>query len=161
MFPARWKIDEWGKVEMEYQIREASKRDFPAIKKLIYSVRINPIGLDWRRFVVACDPAGNLLACGQIKSHDDGSRELASIAVCPEYQKKGLGSAIIRYLVEREPPPLYLTCRSRLGPYYEKFGFRRVDQTEMTPYFRRIDKLAKLLGPSGLMPSDLLVMMRP
>ncbi|RPI82657.1 MAG: GNAT family N-acetyltransferase, partial [Chloroflexi bacterium] len=66
---------------MEYKIREASQRDFKYIKKLIYSVRINPIGLDWRRFIVATDPEDSILACGQIKRHYDGSRELASIAV--------------------------------------------------------------------------------
>lgn len=146
---------------MEYMIREASQSDFKHIKKLIYSVRINPIGLDWRRFIVAVDPAGSIIACGQIKRHYDGSRELASIAVCPEHQMKGLGSAVIRHLIEREPPPLYLTCRSRLGSYYERFGFRTIVRTEMTPYFRRIENMAKLLGRTGIIPSDLLVMKRP
>ncbi|RPI83241.1 MAG: N-acetyltransferase [Chloroflexi bacterium] len=145
---------------MEYKIREASQRDFKYIKKLIYSVRINPIGLDWRRFIVATDPEDSILACGQIKRHYDGSRELASIAVCPEHQMKGLGSAVIRHLIEREPPPLYLTCRSQLETYYVRFGFRKVSPVEMAPYFRRIYKLAKLLGNSGLMPTDISVMIR-
>ena len=65
----------------EFTVRPATREDFPAIRSLIHTVRINPTGLGWRRFLVAVTPQGRLLGCGQIKLHADGSREMASIAV--------------------------------------------------------------------------------
>jgi hypothetical protein len=35
-------------------------------------------------------------------------------------------------------------CRSDLGPFYEKFGFRRLEVNEMPPYFRRLKRLTAL-----------------
>ena len=52
-----------------FTLRSATAADFPAIRKLIWQVGINPIGLDWRRFVLAVDEEGRLLGCGQIKPH--------------------------------------------------------------------------------------------
>ena len=39
----------------EVILRPATAADFPAIRALIRRVRINPYGLDWRRFLVAVD----------------------------------------------------------------------------------------------------------
>lgn len=106
---------------------------------------INPLSLDWQRFVVAVDEQDQLLGCGQIKAHGDGSRELASIAVQPAAQGQGIGSAIITFLLKNAPVPLYLTCRSTLESYYQKFGFHAIaDPQQLPPYFRQIKRLAQL-----------------
>lgn len=127
-------------------LRKAVKSDSKAIRRLIWKVGINPIGLDWRRFVVAQDDAECLIGCGQIKPHADGSRELASIAVEPEYQGQRLGSAIIRHLLAGTEPPLYLTCRASLESYYQQFGFYTLSNPrEMPVYFRRISKAYAVL----------------
>ena len=78
-----------------YTLRPATAAEFPAIRKLIWQVGINPIGLDWRRFVLAVDEEGRMLGCGQIKPHKGGIRELASIAVVPEARGLGIARAII------------------------------------------------------------------
>lgn len=143
-----------------YILRPALQSDQASIRSLIFKVGINPIGLNWRRFLVAVTPERSLIACGQIKPHSDGSCELASIAVQPDWQGIGLGTAIIEALLASHHGDLYLTCRSRLGPFYEKFGFRTLSEAEMPPYFRRIARLARRLGFSGLIPLDLLVMGR-
>jgi N-acetylglutamate synthase-like GNAT family acetyltransferase len=149
-----------------YFIRPAHKADYSAIRSLVWKVKINPLGLDWQRFLVAVDEAGNILGCGQIKPHKDSSqvngvRELASIAVQPECQGQGIGSAIVRRLIQMEPGPLYLMARSRLGPYYQRFGFTSIaDEKRMPDYFRRISKLSRLLHRSGLFSGDVLVMVR-
>jgi hypothetical protein len=39
---------------------------------------------------------------------------------------------------------LYLTCRSRLEPLYEKFGFHAISYDEMPRYYQRISKLVGL-----------------
>jgi N-acetylglutamate synthase-like GNAT family acetyltransferase len=132
--------------------------DFPAIKALIHEVGINPMGLDWRRFIVAVTDKDQLVGCGQVKPHRDGSRELASIAVVPAWRGSGVARAIIQRLLADYPPPLYLTCRASLGPFYERFGFRVASPAELPPYFRRISFIAGTLKKSGLIKEDLLVM---
>lgn len=136
------------KVESEdvLPIRPATTADATAIRALIRRVRINPTGLDWRRFLVAEGPEGMILACGQIKPHGDGTLELASVAVDGAWRGRGAARAIIERLQRRAGPPLWLTCRAGLEPMYTRFGFRRVhDRRAMSPYFRRLDRLARLL----------------
>ncbi len=111
---------------------------------MIRDAGINPMSLDWQRFIIAEDD-GVTVGIGQIKVHGDGSRELASLAVIPARQKQGIGGAIIRELLSKETGVLYLTCRAQLERYYAHFGFRRVERDEMSPYFRRLMRLAGLV----------------
>lgn len=146
--------------EREFTIRPATAGDGPDIRSLVRLARINPIGLDWVRFVVAGTPEGELIGCGQIKTHADGSRELASIAVFPRWRGRGAARAIIEHLLVISPGTLYLTCRSSLGPFYEKFGFRAIGEGEMPGYFRRIYRLIRVFGVLPFLHSGLLVMKR-
>ncbi len=138
-----------------HRLRKATDKDASSIRTLIYRVGINPFSLDWRRFLVAVDEEDRLIGSGQIKPHGDGTRELASIAVQPEWQGHGIGREIIERLLAENPLPLYLTCRARMAPYYEKFGFRVLRIEEMPPYFRRIYRAASffswLVGRTGEM----------
>lgn len=126
-------------------IRAAAKADEAAIKRIVRAARINPTNLDWRRFLVA-EVDGRIVGTGQVKPHRDGSRELASIAVVPAYQRQGVGGQIIRALIARENGPLYLTCRAPLGAYYPRFGFRAIGRDEMPPYFRRLAWFMRFWG---------------
>ncbi len=125
-------------------IRRARETDAAPIRDLIHLVGINPLDLDWKRFVVAVNKRDEMIGCGQLKPHGRGVLELASIAVYPEHQGKGIARAIIEHLLNESPRPLYLMCQSALGPFYEKFGFHEIDSSEMPPYFRRMSKLAGL-----------------
>lgn len=129
----------------DFTFRPATAEDAAAIKSLVRSVRINPMDLDWRRFLLALSPDGTLAACGQIKPHSDETLELASIAVRPEWRGHRLARAIIERLLAESPRPLYLTCRSGLEPLYLKFGFRSLREEELPRYFRRIQKLASTM----------------
>lgn len=134
--------------------------DERAIRALIHRVKINPIGLDWRRFLVATDEHGAVVGCGQVKPHQDGTQELASIAVRPERQGQGIGSEIVRRLLTKHPGPLYLTCQARLGTFYEPFGFQRVPPETLSPYFRRISHAHRLLRKVFPGMDELFVMFR-
>jgi N-acetylglutamate synthase-like GNAT family acetyltransferase len=127
---------------MNFSLRQATQSDRVRIRSLVRQVRINPTGLNWLRFVVAVTSGGELIGCGQVKTHADGSRELASIAVSPDYRGEGVAHAIIEYLISIHPKPLYLTCRASLEPFYRRFGFQTIQKDEMPPYFRRITRLA-------------------
>jgi len=117
--------------EKMVRLRKANRKDAASIRALIWQVRINPTGLDWRHFLVAVDDQDRVIATGQVKPLRDGTLELASIATAPEYRNQGLASAIITQLLGETPRPLYLECAERMGPFYVRFGFRELTTQEM------------------------------
>jgi N-acetylglutamate synthase-like GNAT family acetyltransferase len=141
-------------------LRPAKKGDAATIRRIISSVNINPLGLNWRRFILAVDQRDNVIGCGQIKPHSDGTYELASIAVLPEWRGKGIARMIIQHLLGQHPGRLYLTCRADLGELYQKFGFESIEEGEMTPYYRRIFRLMGVFSWIRRLPDRLLVMRR-
>lgn len=97
------------------------------------------MGLKWQRFLVALDENGQVIGCGQVKPHRDGSLELASIAVARSWRRQGIASALIKALIKQQAQPLWLTCMSHLVPFYEPFGFVETqDRKQMPAYFRRV-----------------------
>jgi amino-acid N-acetyltransferase len=126
-------------------LRPARESDSRQIKDLIHLVGINPMGLDWRRFIVAVDPTDRLIGTGQLKPHGKDLLELSSIAVMPDQRGRGIARAIIERLMREGPRPLYLTCVSSMGPLYEKFGFVSLTYDEMPRYFQRLSRLANVM----------------
>lgn len=147
-----------GASSAAYALRPARETDSASIRRLVLLGGINPTGLDWRRFVVAELPTGEVIGCGQIKPHGKQVLELASIAVHRDHRRRGVAAAVIRRLLEDAPRPLYLMCRSTLGPFYEKFGFRAIDREEMPVYFRRVTQVAGLIEALARAGETLLVM---
>ena len=135
-------------VAVRTQIRAAVAADSPAIRRIVYAARLNPLDLDWRRFLVA-ERAGRIVGTLQVRRHDDGTRELASLAVVRGAQATGLGAALIAALRERESPPLYLYCAPRLVGYYERFGFRPVAIRDLPPGLRVPGQLACAIALVG------------
>ena len=123
--------------DSDVRIRPAMEADQAEITRIVRSSNITPFGLAWPRFLVAEDQ-GRIVGTGQVKQHGDGSRELASISVIPEYRHKGIATAVVNALLARESGVLYLTCRRQMEPFYNRFGFVTAGRDEMSPYFRRI-----------------------
>lgn len=139
-------------------IRPARETEAAQIRDLIHLVGINPMGLDWKRFVVAVNERDEMIGCGQLKPHGQNVLELASIAVYPEHQGKGVARALIEHLLKDSPRPLYLMCQSSLGSLYEKFGFRAISYDEMPRYFQRMSRLAGLVTTLARREERLLIM---
>ena len=138
----RVKVEHPGSPSDAMVFRQAGPDDWQSIKGMIREERLNPLGLDWKRFVVAADEKGDIVACGQVKAHADGSRELASLVVREPWRGSGLGSKIIELLQSSSGPPLWLTCRSTLIPFYIKLGFHEVEDRSVMPrYFRWASRL--------------------
>jgi N-acetylglutamate synthase-like GNAT family acetyltransferase len=142
------------------EIRRARPSEQRAIRNLVQAMHLNPLALHWERFLVASNRDGQLVALGQVKTHRDGSRELASIAVLPDCRGQGLARALIEALLRDQEPPIYLTCRSSLTPFYQRFGFRTASARELTPYFRRLRRLASLLSPLAPRAEGMTIMRR-
>jgi len=141
-----------------HAIRPALESESTQIKDLINLVGINPTGLNWKRFIVAVNESGQVIGCGQIKPHGGDIRELASIAVLPEYRGQGIARAVIEMLLLENPRPLYLMCIAHNGPMYEKFGFKSIDSSQMPRHFRRIKKLFDIADVFRKSEEQLLVM---
>ena len=139
-------------------IRPARETEAAQIQDLIHSVSINPMGLDWKRFIVAVDDRDQMLGCGQLKPHGGDVLELASIAVYAEQRGKGIARLIIEHLLKDSRRPLYLMCQSSLGPLYEKFGFRAISYEEMPRYFQRLSRVAGLVETLARRKEHLLIM---
>jgi N-acetylglutamate synthase-like GNAT family acetyltransferase len=143
----------------EFIVRPAARDDFQAIRSLIHTVHINPIGLEWERFLVVVTPQGKFIGCGQIKPHSDGSREMSSIAVQEKFQSQGVARRIIEALLTLEQKrPIFLMCRARLKLLYMKFGFHAIMLEEMPPYFRRISRAERIFNIKA-QPNDRLLVM--
>ena len=127
------------------KIRPATAADQNVIRTIILRACLNPGGLDWRRFLIVEDK-GQVIGIGQIKPHRDGSRELASLAVVPAAQGRGVGSLLVTTLLAGESGPVYLMCRAELAHYYARFGFAALTPVAMPPYFRRIARLMNLFA---------------
>ena len=142
-------------------LRPATAAEQKHIEAIIRAARINPFAVKWPHFTLAVDDgSGEIVGTIQIKTHGDGSRELASLAVVPQWQGRGLARRLVEHLLSRTTGTLYLTCRNSLGGLYAKFGFRAVGESKMTPYFRRLTKVAAVLRPLMRRHDTLLVMMR-
>ena len=142
----------------ELQIRYASEAESAQIKALIDLVGITPTGLDWKRFIVAVNTAGQVVGCGQVKPHGGDILELASIAVHPDFRSQGIARSVIEMLLRENPRPLYLMCMAHNGPIYEKFGFRVLGTDGLPRYFARIKKLFNLADVFRKTGEELLVM---
>ena len=119
------------------KFREGTLFDAPPIAAKLLSMKMNPLGVDPSRFLVA-ESDGARIGFGQIRplgDTSDGSKplwELASIYVEDDFRGKGIGSALVQRLLERHTSQgraLTDTFLLTLEPtvnWYEQFGFERL-----------------------------------
>ncbi len=103
-------------------LRPACAKDIWAIRKLVLSAKLDPTQLRWSQFwVIDCE--GRVVACGQLRSFP-GAQELGSLVVTPAWRDRGLGSYLVKHLIQEATEPLYLECLgSKLARFYTRFGF--------------------------------------
>ena len=120
---------------MAIDIRPAREEDQETIVSLIRQAKLNPRNLKWQNFLVAEDN-GKVVGIRQVKVYEQGTREIASGFVLPEYRRQGISARLMKALLDRETGPLYTMVNEKRAPYYEPFGFRRVDVSQLPPDFR-------------------------
>lgn len=99
-------------------------------------------GMAQGRLWVALDQDGNPVGYGLVVIHE-GAALLAQLDVHPAHGRKGLGSAIVRRAIDQARDngieALYLTSFSHVpwnAPFYEKFGFVRLQESEQPGFIR-------------------------
>lgn len=111
-------------------LRSARAKDLWPIRKLVLSAKLDPTQIRWSQFwVIECE--GRIVACGQLRCFP-GAQELGSLVVAPTWRGRGLGSYLVKYLIQQATQPLYLECLgSKLVQFYLRFGFVPVSWTEL------------------------------
>jgi N-acetylglutamate synthase-like GNAT family acetyltransferase len=125
-------------------IHPAIEADQPTIVSLIRQAKINPRNLHWERFLVV-EENNQIVGIRQVKVHKQGTREVASGFVLPEYQHRGISALLMNEILSRETGTLYLMCAKRWKKYYEQFGFRDAKLTELPADFHREYLIGKVI----------------
>lgn len=132
----------------ECVLRPASASDIWQIRKLVFSAKLDPTQLRWQQFsVIECDQ--KIVACGQLRSFSE-AQELSSLVVLPAWRKQGLGSYLVKHLIQQASQPLYLECASWLEEFYTRFDFVSVSWREVPSPLKekfRITQFATKLVP--------------
>ncbi|MCS6910743.1 MAG: GNAT family N-acetyltransferase [Anaerolineales bacterium] len=126
--------------ESQILYRPATASDQKTIRAIIREAGINPLRWQWSNFLLAANAiTSEVVGTGQIKTHGDSSRELASIVVRPAHQRRRIASEMVRRMIAQDAresnAPLYLLCAGNMLAFYERFGSRRVERSETPPYF--------------------------
>lgn len=129
---------------MGVHIRPAQQEDQQTIVSFIKRAHLNPRNLDWSHFLIA-EENGQIIGIRQVKVHAQGTREVASGFVLPEYRHQGVSARLMREILERESGQLYLMCNQKWAPYYEQFGFRRAVINQLPADFRKEYWIGKVI----------------
>lgn len=129
---------------MAISIRPARPEDQETIVSYIRQAKINPRNLHWQNFLVA-EEENRIVGIRQVKTHQQGTREVASGFVLPEYRRQGISARLMNEILSREKGTLYLMCRDRRAPYYEQFGFRQVDAGQLPSDFLKEYRIGRLI----------------
>jgi N-acetylglutamate synthase-like GNAT family acetyltransferase len=129
---------------MALNIRPARQEDQETIVSFIRQAKLNPRNLHWERFLVA-EKDGQIIGIRQMKVHAEGTREVASGFVLPEYRRQGISARLMNELLARETGTLYTMVNEKRAPYYEKFGFHRVDSRQLPSDFRKEYRIGRIV----------------
>jgi N-acetylglutamate synthase-like GNAT family acetyltransferase len=135
-------------VPVQDRIRRATVDDQAAIIRLVHQARLNPRGLDWRRFVIA-EAGDTPIGVAQVRRHPDGSQELASLVVLSEHRNRGIAGDMIDALLTDEPGPVYMLVDRRYAQHFTRWNFHRVDPADLPrsmAWQLRIGRLVTAIG---------------
>jgi amino-acid N-acetyltransferase len=147
---------------MGVEVRTARAEDEGAILALVRSERMNPTGLDWRRFHVACDD-GEVVGTVQLRPVGP---ELASLVVRGDRRGRGLAGSLIESRLGGVAGPVFLVAPRVVAGLYLRHGFEPRWPHEV-PWPVALDwALGQGLGTlnslsRGMRPRRMMVMARP
>jgi GNAT superfamily N-acetyltransferase len=111
--------------DMAARSREAVERGLP---NSVYGV------------VVVDERSGETVGMGRIVGDDGAVYHVADMAVDPNHQRRGLGTAVmeglISYIEETAPPGAYVNLMADVDGFYERFGFEETRPASKGMYYR-------------------------
>ena len=110
----------------DYTIRPATADDAETIMRMVRTAPLDPNAIDWHYFLVleiVEDDTVKIVSIGMVRPEGD-IYEIDSVVTRQEYRRRGYAEAVVRALIERTPHAVYLLAEDALIAYYEKFGFR-------------------------------------
>jgi N-acetylglutamate synthase-like GNAT family acetyltransferase len=111
---------------MEATIRPATEADAAGVRRLMRGERVNPLGIDWRNFVVV-EVAGEVAGCVQLRPAGPAAVELGSLVVRGGLRRRGLGARLVDAALDRAAGRRVLVVTAVVrGPYFARWGFRPV-----------------------------------
>lgn len=105
-------------------IEQATLSDFNQIIKHINDFELDNRALVFKEFLVARHNQ-KLIGFGRVRKHTN-CYELCSLGVTEPERHKGVGSALVKALVNVSNNPLYLVCI--IPEFFEPLGFKIVDE---------------------------------
>ncbi|AKB73359.1 GCN5-related N-acetyltransferase [Methanosarcina lacustris Z-7289] len=123
----------------EILIRNAEKKDLPAIQRLLSTYFLDMEELEPEDFVLA-EKEGKVIGCAALirdTSNENTFLELHSIAVHPNLRGKGIGTRLMEYLINTIDSPempgaqvCELYVRTTAPGFFEKLGFITMQDAE-------------------------------
>lgn len=111
--------------DMAPRSREAVERGLP---NSIYAV------------IVVHEPSGETVGMGRIVGDDGAVYHVTDMAVHPDHQHRGLGTAIMEHILEyirtTAPPQAYVNLMADIDGFYEQFGFEETRPASKGMYLR-------------------------
>jgi len=97
-----------------------SDKEFSEVCSLIKEYELDNRNLQKEEFTIALQNA-QLVAFGRLRKHAD-CVELCSLGVLKTNRNKGIGTALINYMISHTTPPVYLVCI--IPDFFSRFGFK-------------------------------------
>jgi N-acetylglutamate synthase-like GNAT family acetyltransferase len=151
-------------MSLTYRIRRAREADEHVITTLVRSEHLNPLDLDWRRFMLAVDATG-LVGAAQLRWHNDDSCELGSLVVRTDARGRGIAARLIDALLARAATRVCMITGAAFAGHYAHWGFRRIEPSTAPWAVRRNYYFGRFIGGalsfvSGRAPKELAVLHR-
>ncbi len=125
---------------MARSVQTARREELPAVYSLLGRCHLPVHGLDGAHVHVFFVREGErIIACAAVEWY--GARTLLrSVAVHPEYRHRGVGTALVRYVLhmirQNGGREVYLLTTTAVG-FFRKFGFHIIPRAAVPPVVRQ------------------------
>ncbi len=107
-------------LEKSITIQSSIQDDFIEIAHLGKSLDLDTEEMNWNQFIVA-KKQSKIVGIGRLRKYENCT-EIATVGVVPELQISGIGTLLIKELINAGPSELFVTCV--IPEFFKKFGFQ-------------------------------------
>jgi N-acetylglutamate synthase-like GNAT family acetyltransferase len=115
---------------------------------MVRRARLNPVGLNWERFVIA-ERDSRTVGVAQLRRHSDGATELASLVVEPDERRHGIAMQMVDALLADVAAPVYTMIDRRFVEHFARWGFAPVDPSQLPPSVSRGFRIGRVVTAVG------------